>query len=239
MILEDFIHLSGMQLKSSCTQCVSPAFLDYLYKNVKRIQKYQADFASCLSKQKTGNKEQLFQTTYSKFRQEIGETEWDRRIQELNEPNDTTPFWQKLAKFLAGEWFEQYLFAALKRTGKEIKDIRRNAVLSFAGENNRQAAQEFDVVYTDGYSLILLECKAGRVLQEHFQKLENLRGKYSGALGKSAIVTLNPSNTKNGQKEFFNERINTSSGIAAFCGKSGIRMISENPFDFETGIIYE
>lgn len=239
MILEDFIHLSGMQLKSSCTQCVSPAFLDYLYKNVKRIQKYQADFASCLPKQKTGNKEQLFQTTYSKFRQEMGETEWDRRVQELNEPNGKTPSWQNLAKFLAGEWFEQYLFAALKKSGKEIKDIRRNAVLSFAGENNRQAAQEFDVVYTDGYSLILLECKAGRVLQEHFNKLENLRGKYSGALGKSAIVTLNPSNTKNGQKEFFNKRINTSSGVAAFCGKSGIRMISENPFDFETGIIYE
>ena len=95
------------------------------------------------------------------------------------------------------------------------------------------------MAYTDGFSLVLLECKAGKVSQEHINKLENLRGKYSGTLGRSALVTLNPSETKNGNKEFFSERVRKSRAIAAFCGKNGIQLLPRNLFDFEVGTIYE
>ena len=239
MELEDFIHLGGMELQSACTECVSSGFLNFLYQKSGKMQKYQEIFARCLPKQKNPNPQKQFLDTYPKFKQEIGESTWNKFVPELNDPSGRGPSWTALAKFLAGEWFEQYVFDRLKQRGSGITDIRRDLVLSFTDAGSGRSAQEFDVAYTDGFSLILLECKAGKVSQEHINKLENLRGKYSGTLGRSALVTLNPSETKNGNKEFFSERVRKSRAIAAFCGKNGIQLLPRNLFDFEVGTIYE
>jgi len=66
----------------------------------------------------------------------------------------------------------------LKRN-KSITEIEQNVALSW--DAGKPTAQEFDVLYTNGYELVILECKAGKVKQDYLQKLENLRDTFSGA----------------------------------------------------------
>ena len=48
---------------------------------------------------------------------------------------------------------------------------------------------EFDVVFTDGYSLYIVECKAGTVTQEQVMKLQNLVRSYGGTGGRGIVAS--------------------------------------------------
>ena len=146
--------------------------------------------------------------------------------------------WQMQAAFFAGGWFEDYVYSRIVQfNDPTIKQVWLNAELSFPGTH--QPAQEFDVLYTDGYSLIILECKSGKITQEYIQKLENLRGHFSGALGKCALVSLNSSITESNRQEAFASRIKKSSSIAAFCTANGVNLLTRNLLAFSSGKIYE
>lgn len=97
--------------------------------------------------------------------------------------------------------------------------------------------QELDVVYTDGYSLTILECKAGIVTQDHVQKLENLGFRFAGALGVSALVSLNEAGTKSNKQLL--RRLEISRSISGFFGAKGIQRLKKQPISFEAGKIYE
>ena len=101
--------------------------------------------------------------------------------------------WRPAALFGGGGWFEEWLamrFADSTRADRFI-DLQRGLSLQFKNAEDGKDAQEIDLAYTDGYVLTLLECKAGRVFQEHIQKLENLRRQIGGAMGRGVLCAIN------------------------------------------------
>lgn len=242
LTLENFINLGGMNLKTSFTSRIPESSLVYFFKNAEKLQRYQGAFVRCLPGEKPPKgytQEQYFQEQFEELKKRFNgpdwETHWEacRSSGEFGKKNS----WQAQARLLAGGWFENYIYMILKKQYPGLKEIGLNAVLTFPGK--QQSAQEFDVVYTDGYSLFILECKAGRIKQEYVQKLENLREHFSGSLGRCALVTLNSSRNSNGQQESFAERVADSRAISAFCGKNGINQLKQKALSFEAGQVYE
>ena len=101
--------------------------------------------------------------------------------------------WREAAKFGAGEWFEEWtlLQFASSRKSADFIDLSSDISLSFVGNDNDMNAQQIDVAYTDGYLLTLIECKAGKVFQDHIQKLENLRRQIGGVMGRGFLCAIN------------------------------------------------
>lgn len=101
--------------------------------------------------------------------------------------------WRHAARFGAGEWFEEWTLLQFARSKKarEFRDLRSGINLSFLDDQNKKNVQEIDVAFTDGYTLTLIECKAGKVFQEHIQKLENITRQIGGAMGRGILCAIN------------------------------------------------
>ncbi|MEL0649929.1 DUF1887 family CARF protein [Algibacter sp. TI.3.09] len=97
------------------------------------------------------------------------------------------------AKYLTGGWFEEYVYYRLNRLKEKgiIKDIRINFEVSYKENNEKQvvgqqrsfsesAYQEFDIIFTDGNKLYIVECKAGNIKSEYVRKLESITRDYGG-----------------------------------------------------------
>jgi hypothetical protein len=104
--------------------------------------------------------------------------------------------WPDFANYLTGGWFEEYVFLLLKpyEDAGVIKDLRLNMELDMSSLEGRQTRwkstyNEFDVVFTDGYSLYIVECKAGNVTQEQVMKLQNLVRSYGGTGGRGIVAS--------------------------------------------------
>ena len=101
------------------------------------------------------------------------------------------------AAYLCGGWLEEYvhlILDPLKRAG-EIRDLRIGLEVAWAPSRDHPsqvAAQEFDVVFTDGKRLFIIECKAGRVLNEDVYKLENSVRNYGGIEARGILVAAFP-----------------------------------------------
>jgi len=105
--------------------------------------------------------------------------------------------WPDFAKYLTGGWFEEYSYLQFKpyEDAGLIMDLRMNVELAISGDrigkpskwNN--AYNELDLVFTDGYSLYIVECKAGNVTQEQVMKLQNLVRFYGGVGGKGIVAS--------------------------------------------------
>lgn len=241
--IQDFIELCGCRLSKTNVKEISKntiAAAEFLHEYSREIQMAQNNFASCNdNKLDKKAREAKFAKTEDKFLKSL--------------PSNAVEGWKKLwsafcsekgngdicrqASFLSGGWYEYYTYNQLRNSMGEDTEILLNTVIEFNNEPNK-SAQEFDILFSDGYSLVILECKAGKVTQEYIQKLENLRDTFSGALGKSALVTLNPSSTKNNKKESFAIRIQNSRGIAAFCGKNALNELCQHGVNFKIGKIY-
>ena len=104
-----------------------------------------------------------------------------------------TSDWRLAARFGAGEWFEEWMLLqfAKSKSAEEFLDLRSGITLSFVDDQNKKTVQEIDVAFTDGYTLTLIECKAGRVFQEHIQKLENITRNIGGAMGRGMLCAIN------------------------------------------------
>ena len=103
--------------------------------------------------------------------------------------------WPRFAVYLSGGWLEEYVYAQLKPYVEAgvIKDLRINLELALnspgGGFPPYDSFTELDVVFTDGYSLYIVECKAGNVQQEQVMKLENLVRYYGGTDGRGVLAT--------------------------------------------------
>ena len=139
------------------------------------------------------------------------------------------------AAYLAGGWMEEFCFWKLEplcRKGK-IFDLRLNvSTTSGNGQGGeKHAFQELDLLFTDGYDLLLIECKSGAVTQEHIQKLENLTSRYGGVFGKGLLLsTFSP------RYDTFADRVRNSRNIACIAGRAihdlPIHVLSVTPGDF-------
>jgi hypothetical protein len=105
-------------------------------------------------------------------------------------------YYNDFGVYIAGGWFEEYLYNCLKPLQDDglIFDIRIGITFKFNNPPSNisdkfNIKQEFDVVFTDGKRLWILECKAGAVKQEHVQKLENNLRNFGGIAAKGIMIS--------------------------------------------------
>ena len=128
--------------------------------------------------------------------------------------------WPDFAKYLSGGWFEEFVYLQCKPyedTGV-IQDLRINVKLNLKQENAWNHSNfgaeynELDVTFTDGYSLYIVECKAGNVTQEQVMKLQNLVRFYGGTEGRGIVACCVPPNTESAKKKIKDARLMLWSG---------------------------
>ena len=73
---------------------------------------------------------------------------------------------------------------------------------------------ELDITFTDGYSLYIVECKAGNVTQEQVMKLQNLVRFYGGTEGRGIVACCVPPNTESAKKKIKDARLTLWSGAS-------------------------
>jgi hypothetical protein len=123
--------------------------------------------------------------------------------------------WSGFAKYLSGGWFEEYAYLQLKPyedTGV-IKDLRINVELRLDRKNRERNPRwdathnELDVVFTDGHSLYIVECKAGTVTQEQVMKVQNLVRYYGGVEGRGIVACCFQPNAESVKKKIKDARL--------------------------------
>ena len=128
--------------------------------------------------------------------------------------------WPGFAKYLCGGWFEEYLYLQFKpyEDAGVIKDLLINVELQFDRKNAGKFHQwdstynELDIVFTDGHSLYIAECKAGNVTQEQVMKLQNLVRFYGGVEGRGIVACCIPPNTESIGKKIKDARLTLCCG---------------------------
>lgn len=146
------------------------------------------------------------------------------------------------ARFLSGEWLEEYVYKLLLplNADNQIRDIHinmcpqwstHNELVSTSNRRKNTIAQEFDVTFTDGYDLFILECKAGGIKQEHVQKLENLVRTFGGSFGKGIFAA------SGNQSKQIQNRLKNSKSVSSFIGDS-VKRIPESFSSLEAGKIF-
>jgi len=128
--------------------------------------------------------------------------------------------WPDFAKYLSGGWFEEYVYLQCKpyEDAGVVKDLRLNVKLNLGQENIGSCSNwgaeynELDITFTDGYSLYIVECKAGNVTQEQVMKLQNLVRFYGGIEGRGIVACCFPPNTESVKKKIKDARLMLWSG---------------------------
>lgn len=128
--------------------------------------------------------------------------------------------WPDFIKYLSGGWFEEYVYLQCKpyEDAGVIKDLRINVELhldrEYSGKQQHWNASynELDIVFTDGHSLFIVECKAGNVTQEQIMKLQNLVRLYGGVEGRGIIACCFPPNTDSVRKKIKDARLTLCCG---------------------------
>lgn len=128
--------------------------------------------------------------------------------------------WPDFAKYISGGWFEEYVYLQCKpyEDSGIIKDLRLNVTIKFEGQYSYSHPRtgldfnELDIAFTDGYSLYVVECKAGNVTQEQAMKLQNLVRFYGGVEGRGILASCFPPSTESVKKKIQDARLIPWSG---------------------------
>ncbi len=95
--------------------------------------------------------------------------------------------------FGRGGWFEAWVLAKLadsKKAGAFLDLQTSVCVRPSDAIDQEKDHQELDVVFTDGYNLTVIECKAGVVKQDAYQKLEKIAGDLGGSFGRGVLCSV-------------------------------------------------
>jgi hypothetical protein len=234
MMMDEFVKLVGLEGTNYPHKYLpSMEFLRYLLHSQQWLRRHIGQL------EKKEKQSKLQDDDYRLFLASVREDArndreaWDRYLEEV--------FFQELGtleeqvKFLAASWFEYYTYLLLKeqadQKGWEIQ-------LNVTADKDSRRDQEFDVIYTDGYSMLIVECKARPLKQDFVNKLEVLRSKYAGALGKAALVTYLPPKEA-AKKEIFERLPENTPRISIFCGEEGLSQLASHMMDFKAGQVYE
>ena len=131
--------------------------------------------------------------------------------------------WPNFARYITGGWFEEYTYKQLLPLLEENKifDLRIGLEVSIDDASgydyltNQQHYQELDVVFTDGKSLYIIECKAGTVKSDHIMKLQNIVRHFGGVHGKGILNSCFKI-----QNKTLNKKIQDSKNIKISMGDS-------------------
>ena len=196
--VERFIELGGYSVSRNGLWNDEPIrerrreFTKILWQERSRIAKLYRDLSEI-----AGN-----QTRQREFRVDKGSVSAsldgdDQGFLRLGEDEYVVDRCPDFAAYLCGGWLEEYvhiLLEPLKLAGK-LRDLRVGLEVAWApahGNPSQSAAQEFDVTFTDGKRLFIIECKAGRVLNEDVYKLENSVRNYGGIEARGILVAAFP-----------------------------------------------
>ncbi|MCQ2377817.1 MAG: DUF1887 family CARF protein [Victivallaceae bacterium] len=228
--LENFVRLCDKEIRPNRTETDVSQLRDIAYANAGDIQRFQEQFAFLADR---GDKNKYFEV-YEEFVAHLSQKAPEKASIWCNAFDSAfrSVSWTTQARYLGGGWLEDYIASVVKSNYPDC-EIQKNVAIS----RQDGVAQEFDVAVTDGFALTIIECKAGKVTQDHVQKLENICSTFSGAQGKGILLSLNPSGAKNNVAAM--KRIRESRTLAAFCGRRGIEILKKHLFDFKTGTIYE
>lgn len=96
--------------------------------------------------------------------------------------------------FLSGGWLEEYVYWLLRPLQDDglIHDLRVGFIAGFKdpdGGQHDNMAGEFDVTFTDGKRLWIVECKAGAANQIAVQKLVNNVRTFGGVGGRGILIS--------------------------------------------------
>ena len=147
--------------------------------------------------------------------------------------------WPDFAKYLSGGWFEEYTFMKLQPLVDSglIKDMRIGLTVSFKENNADKGAlslrdqlssllgdtyQEFDITFTDGRRLYVIECKAGSVNSEHVIKIQNIVRYFGGIEGRAVLASCFPP-----KSNVVRKKIDDSKNIALISGDNLFRQLEE------------
>lgn len=130
--------------------------------------------------------------------------------------------WPDFAKYLSGGWFEGFVYLQCKpyEDAGVIQDLRINVKLSLNLEESKGYSSygvkynELDITFTDGYSLYIVECKAGNVSQDQIMKLQNLVRFYGGIEGRGIIACCVPPKTESVKKKIKDAKLTLWSGAS-------------------------
>jgi hypothetical protein len=130
--------------------------------------------------------------------------------------------WPGFASYLCGGWFEEHVYLQCKPYEEDgvIRDLRLNFELRLdqkcVGRRTpwNSSYNELDVVFTDGHSLYIVECKAGKVTQEQVMKLQNLVRLYGGVEGRGIVAACFPPRAEAIQKKIGDAK------LSLWCGDS-------------------
>lgn len=119
------------------------------------------------------------------------------------------------AKYLAGGWLEEFVYLLLKPYEEKgvIKDLCINVRVRIdqVGMDESPAVEEeyneLDIAFTDGFSLYIVECKAGKVTQEQVMKLQNLVRSYGGVEGRGIVACCFPPGAESIKKKIKDARL--------------------------------
>jgi hypothetical protein len=136
--------------------------------------------------------------------------------------NLTFEKWPDFAKYLSGGWFEEFVYLQCKpyEDAGVIQDLRINVRLNLKQEkgwNHLSRGVEYnelDITFTDGYSLYIVECKAGNVTQEQVMKLQNLVRFYGGIEGRGIVACCVQPNTESVKKKIKDAKLTLWSGAS-------------------------
>lgn len=136
--------------------------------------------------------------------------------------------WPGFARYLCGEWFEEYTYLSLKPLldAGEIWDLRIGLEVSIDDEkgysflSNKNLYQELDVTFTDGKSLYIVECKAGAVKSDHVMKLQNIVRYFGGLAGQGIMCCcFSPKN------QVVRKKIDESKNISLISGEKLLEQV--------------
>ena len=123
----------------------------------------------------------------------------------IGDEKSTFPNWPDFAEYLSGGWLEEYTYLTLDPLLKSglIKDLRIGMEISIKDNNDNknidwkdqlrnihgELYQEIDIVFTNGKSLYIIECKAGNVRTADVMKLQNIVSHFGGVEGKGLLIS--------------------------------------------------
>ncbi|WP_169940375.1 DUF1887 family CARF protein [Campylobacter sp. RM15925] len=160
------------------------ALTKIFYKNRNKVAKNYKKLLQCID-----NKQPI--------ELKMGDIELENRHNVIKAENMTFIFNDSdiFNKYITGGWFEEYIYLSIRPLLKEkiILDLKINVEICMSPDNkfisndftslkNLQESnyQEFDIVFTDGKRLYIIECKSGSVSSDYIEKLKNITNYFGG-----------------------------------------------------------